>query len=114
MNKTAFNLKENIAGALCYVAGPISGFTMYFFEKRKGTKNTVVLFNALQSIVIFGAVILFRMAVASLPFTRLILVVFDLASNILWAYLIYQAFSQGIFKIPIVGDICLKQASRSK
>lgn len=114
MDKTAFNLKENVAGALCYSLGPLSGFIMYFFEVRKGTRNTVVLFHALQSIVVLGAVALFRVVLASLPFTSLILIIFDLASNILWAYLIYQAFSKGIFKVPIVGEICLKRVVRNK
>ena len=112
MGKTAVNWNENIAGALCYVFGPLSGFIMYVLEMRKGTKNKVVLFNALQSIVVIGGISVLRGAISFMPLTGFIMPLLDLGLRLVWAYLIYQAFTKKIFKVPVVGDICLNQVNK--
>src|SRR5271167_4031274 len=42
-------MAENVAGALCYVLGWITGLIFYFIDKRP-----FVRFHATQSIVVFG------------------------------------------------------------
>jgi uncharacterized membrane protein len=43
-------MAENVAGALCYVLGWITGLIFFFVDKRP-----FVRFHAAQSIVVFGA-----------------------------------------------------------
>lgn len=112
MEKTAFNLKENTAGAICYIIPPISGLIMYIFEIRRGTKNTIVKFHALQSIIFLGGISLLQFILAFLPFTKLIRETIDLVFILIWAYLIYQAIKGRIFKVPIIGDVCWSFANK--
>lgn len=106
MGKTAFNLKEGTAGAICYIIPPLTGLIMYIFEIRRGTNNTVVRFHALQSIIFLGGISFLQLLISFLPFTNLITEILDLLFLLIWAYLIYQAIKGKIFKVPVIGNIC--------
>lgn len=47
---TNTGLDENVAGAICYVLGWVTGIIMYFVE----ADNESIRFHAAQSIVVFG------------------------------------------------------------
>lgn len=112
MKKTAFNLNEKTASALCYVLGPLSGLIMYIFEMRRGTRNTVVIFHAFQCIVFLGGFALLQLILSFLPLMFLINMALDLFLTIMWAYLVYKAFTGEIYKIPIIGDVCWEKANK--
>jgi uncharacterized membrane protein len=46
--KTALGIEENIAGALCYVLGWLTGIVFLLLEKE----NRFVRFHAIQSLVV--------------------------------------------------------------
>lgn len=112
MDKTAFNLNEKIASALCYSLGPLTGLIMYIAEMWRGTKNTVVIFNAFQCIVFFGGIALIQLILSILPIIWLINATIDIFLPIIWAYLIYKSLRYKVYKLPIIGDICWDKASK--
>jgi uncharacterized membrane protein len=52
-------LQENVAGALCYVLGWLTGIIFLLIDKRP-----FVRFHAAQSIVVFGALNILRLVLA--------------------------------------------------
>ena len=62
MEKTSTGLAENVAGLLCYVLGWVSGLVFILIEQE----NKVVRFHAMQSIVIFGSIMIVSIALSLL------------------------------------------------
>jgi uncharacterized membrane protein len=112
-------LADNIAGALCYVLGPISGLLFLTMEPYR--RNPSIRFHAWQSIflslaqfVALSAVnaILGRFLVAvSLGFLASMLsVLMTLAVFASWAYMLATAYQGKTVVLPIVGPWARKQA----
>jgi uncharacterized membrane protein len=108
-------LDENVAGALCYILGFISGIIFLLMEKD----SRFVKFHAVQSIGISLALVIFNIIISSLygifSWSMFWLVatlssLISLVALILWIFLIMKAFQGEIFKLPIIGDIAEKQA----
>lgn len=110
-------LDENVASALCYLFGVVTGVLFLVLEPHN--KNRVVRFHAFQSIffnvgyiaVWIGLSILYRL----MPYG--IWVILSLASGLLslgflicWLFLMYKAYNREMFKLPIIGDLAEKQA----
>lgn len=110
MAKTSMGLDENIAGALCYVLGWVSGIIFLLLEKE----NQFVRFHAWQAIATF------------LPLTILIWIfqwfffwAFFIGGTIiwllgvlwliLWLVLMFKAYQGEKYKLPLVGDFAEKQ-----
>jgi len=113
--KTSMGLDENVAGALCYILGFISGIVFLLMEKD----SRFVKFHAVQSIGISLALVIFNIIISSLygifSWSMFWLVatlssLISLVALILWIFLIMKAFQEEIFKLPIIGDIAEKQA----
>jgi uncharacterized membrane protein len=113
--KTSMGLDENVAGALCYILGFISGIVFLLMEKD----SRFVKFHAVQSIGISLALVIFNIIVSSLygifSWSMFWLVatlssLISLVALVLWIYLIMKAFQGEMFKLPIIGDIAEKQA----
>jgi len=113
--KTSMGLDENVAGALCYILGFISGIVFLLMEKD----SRFVKFHAVQSIGISLALVIFNIIISSLygifSWSMFWLVatlssLISLVALILWIFLIMKAFQGEIFKLPIIGDIAEKQA----
>ena len=126
--KTSMGLEPNIAGLLCYALGWLSGLIFFFAEKD----NKFVRFHALQSIIVSGCLTLFYIIMSSIQsalftaawrtyggggallafsgFIGLILTLFGLATFALWVFLMYKAYQNETFKLPIAGNIAEKQA----
>jgi uncharacterized membrane protein len=111
-------LADNIAGALCYVLGPISGLLFLTMEPYR--RNPSIRFHAWQSIflslaefVALSAVnaILGRFLVAiSLGFLASMLsVLMTLAVLAIWAYVLASAYQGKVVMLPIVGPWARKQ-----
>jgi uncharacterized membrane protein len=116
---TASGLTSNVAGALAYILGFITGIIFLVIEPYK--HDRFVRFHAMQSILYSAAGIVFRVGwgilVSALmsvsAWIGLLLVPVGLVISIalfgFWIFLMYQAYSQREFYIPIIGAIAAKQ-----
>ena len=113
------NLAANIAGALAYALGFISGILFLVLEPYKNDR--FVRFHAMQSILFSAAVVAFSVA-----WTILWGLLFDVSSSLalvvlplrllvslgifaFWLFLMYQAYNRREYRIPYIGDIAAKQ-----
>lgn len=117
---TGTGLTPNIAGALSYSLGIITGILFLVLEPYR--RDRFVRFHAMQSILYFVAAVAFNIlwrimigilmsisgwiAVVAFPIRMLI----SLALFGLWLFLMFQAFNQREFSLPIIGAIAKKQA----
>jgi uncharacterized membrane protein len=114
-------MATNVAGALAYLAGFITGLIFLLVEPYKD--NSVIRFHAYQSIFFnvawFGFWMLW-MAVSAIltPLTAglfalialpLILIV-SLAGFAYWLFLMFQAYQQKLYRIPFIGKYAAQQA----
>ncbi len=110
-------LTENVASALCYLFGLITG--IIFLVLAPYNQNKTVRFHAFQAIfghialIILGIVlsIVFGMiAVATHGFGLPLFPLFWLLVLILWLYMMYSAYNNKKVKLPVIGDLAEKQA----
>ncbi|HEY7404705.1 MAG TPA: DUF4870 domain-containing protein [Candidatus Angelobacter sp.] len=114
-------MTNNLAGALCYIAGFITGIIFLVMEPYG--KNRFVRFHAFQSIFFSVVCIVFSMVwswvFVSLLFTpgmglwgllSLVWLVIRLAMFAAWIFLMYKAYNNEEFKLPFIGDLAAKQA----
>ncbi len=94
MAKATFGLDENIAGALSYLFGWISGLIFFLMEKE----NKFVRFHALQAIIWSFVAI----PIALIPLLGLLI---NLGT---WFFLMYKAFKGEKYKLPVIGDFVEK------
>ena len=114
-------MDTNLVGALTYLAGFITGIIFLVLDPYKS--NSFVRFHAFQSIffnvawvvswilwVILSAILTPLTAgvfgLIALP----IMLIFSLGGFGIWAFLMYQAYQQRLFKLPIVGKLAAKHA----
>ena len=115
-------MASNVAGLLCYVPALITGIIMLLIEPYKNDK--FVRFHAFQSIffgVFYIAVwMVWRVLVVGLLFTGglagfgiigMLFWLIELAFFGLWVLLVYKAYNNEQFKLPVIGDLAAKQAS---
>lgn len=108
-------LAPNVAGALAYLLGPITGVIFLVLEKR----NPFVRFHAAQSIGIFVFFLIFWIVVGI--FTAVLTVIpvvgflvnvvvailsmlVGLAGFILWLFLMFQAWQGKEWEFPVVAE----------
>ncbi len=113
-------MDENIAAALCYLLGVLTGILFLVLEPYN--RNPVIRFHAFQSIFVWIAAIVIGMVVsvlaypiAALPFIGwlidiLLWMVFSLGVVGLWLFLMYKAYNKERFVVPVVGPLAEKQA----
>ncbi len=110
-------LTDNVAGALCYLLGLVTG--IIFLVLAPYNRNKTVRFHAFQAIFTHIAVIVLWIAYLIVigilgAITRgagLTLVpIFGLLVFCLWLYLMYEAYNNRRVKLPLVGDLAEKQA----
>jgi uncharacterized membrane protein len=115
----ASGLTSNVAGALAYALGLITGVLFLVLEPYK--RDRFVRFHAMQSILFSVACVVFSiawsivvgilmsisgwLALAAFPIRMLI----SLGIFVLWLYVIYQAYNQREYRIPFIGMIAAKQ-----
>ena len=101
--KTTSGLDANIAAALSYALGWITGIAFLMMEPA----NKFVRFHAMQSTIAFLALSVLSIVLQVIPFLGLLLVVFLVipASAILWLLLMFKAYQGERFKLPIAGDM---------
>lgn len=100
------NLEENLAGALCYVLGWVTGIIFLVLEKE----NRFVRFHAMQSLVTFLALFAISIIVGMIPFIGWIIsILLTPVGVILWLILMYKAYQGEMYKLPVIGDFAEKQ-----
>ena len=116
---TTSGLTSNVAGALAYILGFITGIIFLVIEPYK--HDRFVRFHAMQSILYSAFGIVFRVAwwilvdalTAVSGWMALLLVPVGLVISLglfgFWIFLMYQAYSNREFRIPIIGAIAAKQ-----
>ena len=117
----ASGLTENVASALCYLFGLITGIV--FLVLAPYNQNKVVRFHAFQSIFfhISLIVILIGFSIVSAMmaflthglsgFLSLILYpLMGLAFFLVWLYLMYSAYTNKRVVLPVIGPLAEKQA----
>lgn len=121
MEKTSTGLEQNIAGLLCYAGLWVTGLVFFIIEKE----NRFVRFHAMQSIITFGALsiiqAIWRWIISSILhaitwrfiwFTRMINSLLWIGIVALAIFLIYKAYTNEQYKLPVIGDIAEQQAER--
>jgi uncharacterized membrane protein len=117
---TSTGLTPNLAGALSYLLGPITGVIFLLLEKD----NRFVRFHAMQSIIlgVLWIVVSFALSIVSgivamvpiLGWIVAALVSFGLAivGLILWVLLMVKAFQGEEWEAPIAGPMARRQVAR--
>jgi uncharacterized membrane protein len=114
-------METNVVGALTYLAGFITGIVFLVLDPYKS--NSFVRFHAFQSIffnvawVAFWIVWMILSAVLT-PLTAGVfglialplMLIFALAGFGIWIFLMYQAYQQKLFQLPILGKFAAEQA----
>ena len=113
-------MTDNVAGALCYLVGFITGIIFLVMEPY--SKRPFVRYHAWQSIFFCVAWFIFVMAI-NIVFAGLALaggglwaiflmlrLVIGLGGFLLWLFLMFKAYNNERFELPIVGPLAAKQA----
>jgi len=117
-------LDTNVVGALTYLAGFVTGIVFLVLDPYKS--NSFVRFHAFQSILfnIAWAVFWIVWMLLSAVLTHLtagvfglialpLMLIFTVAGFGIWLFLMYQAYQQKLFKLPIVGKFAAEHAGVS-
>jgi uncharacterized membrane protein len=103
--KSSTGLEENLAAALTYVLGFITGIVFLVIEKD----SRFVRFHAMQSTVTFLALWVLSLVVWTVPLLGWAVGLLMLpVTLIIWLVLIFKAYQGERYKLPIVGDIAEK------
>jgi uncharacterized membrane protein len=117
------NLSENVAGLLCYVLGWVTGLIFLLIDKRP-----FVRFHAAQSLILFGALHIISIILAtaflgggmfgssfswsSLSFWAAIHSLVDLVALIAWIVGMIKAYQHERFRFPIVAEFADQLAGK--
>ncbi len=112
-NLSSTGLDENIAALLTYIGGFVTGIIFIAIEK----KSKFVLFNAWQSLILFGGLtilwIVFQPLVMAIPiFLTFLFSLFWLAVFILFIILAVKAYQGEEYLLPVIGQIAKRQAEK--
>ena len=114
-------MDTNLVGALTYLAGFVTGIVFLVLDPYKS--NSFIRFHAFQSILFNVAWVIFWIGwmILSAVLTPLtagvfglialpLMLIFTLAGFGIWIFLMYQAYQQKLFKLPIVGRFAAEHA----
>jgi uncharacterized membrane protein len=110
----ASGLADNVASALCYVLGLVTG--ILFLVLAPYNQNKTIRFHAFQSIFMHVSLIgiyivlgfLVRMMLGFLGV--MIFPLIGLGAFALWVYLILSAYQGKMVSLPVIGDLAKQQA----
>jgi uncharacterized membrane protein len=109
MEKTSSGLQENLAGALCYLFGWVTGLIFFLVEP----KNKFVRFHAVQSIALTVVLMVVYFILFLIPIIGwAISAILGIAFFILWILLMLKAYQGQLFKLPLVGNFAEQQANK--
>jgi uncharacterized membrane protein len=109
--QTSTGLEPNLAGALSYLCGLLTGLIFFLMEKD----NKFVRFHAMQSILLSaGFFILYMvfMVLGAIPVLGwlfyILLIPIGIAAFVLWIMLMVKAYQGERFRLPVVGEMAEK------
>lgn len=117
LGKTTIGMEANLAAALAYLLGLITGILFFAIEKE----NKFVRFHAMQSIlfcvawIILGVALSVLMMIPVLGWIISILgyLIIGLGGFILWLFIMYKAYQGEQYLLPVVGEIALRQVQKA-
>jgi uncharacterized membrane protein len=102
-------LDQNIAAALAYFGGVVTGVVFLVIEKN----SRYVKFHAMQSTMAFTVVLAISLVLWSIPFVGWLLYLFLVAAvAVVWLLLMFKALNGESYKLPYLGDLAEQQISR--
>ena len=114
-------MTRNVAGALAYALGIITGVIFLVIDPYKNDK--FVRFHAFQSIfywavcfviwIVWSTIVVGMLFSGGLGLVSMFGLFFNLlrlAMFLIWLFLIYKAYNNEEFKLPVIGDLAAKQA----
>ena len=101
--KTSTGFDANVAAALTYLVGFVTGIIFLLVEKD----NKFVRFHAMQSTLLFLGIVAVDILLQIVPILGALVVIFVVIplSAILWLMLMYKAYQGREFKLPLVGQM---------
>ena len=111
LGATSCGMKAELAAALSYVLGFVSGIVFFIIEK----KNEFVRFHAMQSIILFASLFVLGTIFSLTPLVGWIIwrLIF-LGAFILWIILLIKASQGEYFELPWIGKIARENAKIKK
>ena len=105
--KTSTGLDANLAAALSYLVGFVTGIIFLLVEKE----NRFVRFHAMQSTLLFAGIVLIDILLQIVPILGALVVIFVVipVSAVLWLLLMYRAYQGEEFRLPVVGQIAAER-----
>ena len=105
--KTSTGLDANLAAALSYLIGFVTGIIFLLVEKE----NRFVRFHAMQSTLLFAGIVAIDILLQIVPLLGAVLVFMVVIpiSAILWLVLMYKAYQGEEFQLPIVGPMAAER-----
>lgn len=104
-------MTNNVAGALCYLLGFITGIVFLVLDPYKSIRE--VRFHAFQSIFLSVAwIVLWTVIGIVLPWPAYFVVapLLSLAGLGLWLFLMWKTYQNQKVVLPVVGELAQKQA----
>jgi uncharacterized membrane protein len=107
-------LANNVASALCYLLGFITG--VIFLALSPYNRDKTIRFHAFQSIFLSVGLFVFNIVLGIilgfLPFGVGLFLgpLISLAYIGLWLFMMWKAYQNEMIKLPIVGDLAARQA----
>ena len=114
-------MATNVAAALAYLAGFVTGIVFLLLDPYKS--NSFVRFHAFQSIffsvtwvafwivwMILSAVLTPLAAGGPASIVPSLTLIFAVAGFGVWIFLMYQAYQQNLFRLPVVGKFAAEHA----
>jgi uncharacterized membrane protein len=118
---SASGLDQNVASALCYLLGVLTGILFLVIEPYN--KNKTIRFHAFQSIFawlaavaiyivvgIFAAMLVGLSSMGTFSITYLLYRVVELGVVVVWVMLMYKAYNNEKWVLPVIGPLAEKQA----
>jgi len=105
--KTSTGLDANLAAALSYLVGFVTGIIFLLVEKE----NKFVRFHAMQSTILFAGIVAIDILLQLVPILGALVVIFVVipASAILWLLLMFKAYQGEEFRLPLIGDMAAER-----
>ena len=106
-------LQENVACALCYSLGFITGILFLVLEPY--SKNRTIRFHAFQAIFLSVAMVVIEILMSfvwamSWGLAAMLSPLVGLAFFGLWIFMMYKAYNNQRVMLPVIGDLAQKQA----
>lgn len=107
--KSSTGIYENLAGFLCYLFAFVGGVIFLVVERR----SRFVLFHALQSIMLFGTLMIGHALIGFLPLIGTIVgLLLTLIGLVLWLVLMVACLQGKWLKLPLFGELAERQLHR--